>query len=65
MSKTVKNAVYYDYEGETLIISKDDNNPQCIVLETYDNARSETRAMTFITMLYSDWQDLVKKVDAL
>ena len=64
--KPVKSAVYYNYEGETLIITKDDDNPACIVLETYDSTGHEAgRAMTYITMLYSEWQNLVKKVDEL
>jgi hypothetical protein len=66
MSKVVKKAVYYDYEGETVIITKDDSNPECITIQTYDSSRIETKsAMTFITMLYSEWQQLVKQVEDL
>ena len=66
MEKAVKKAVYYNYEGETLIITKDDDNPACIVLETYDSTGHEAgKSMTYITMLYSEWLNLVKQVGEL
>lgn len=62
--KPVKSAVYYYYEGETVIITKDDDNPECITIQVYDDCKDNHRG-AFITMLYSEWQNLVRKVEKL
>lgn len=62
--KPVKSAVYYYYEGETVIITKDDSNPECITIQVYDDCKDNHRG-AFITMLYSEWQNLVRKVSEL
>lgn len=60
----VKSAVYYYYEGETVIITKDDSNHECITIQVYDDC-TENKRGAFITMPYSEWQNLVKKVAEL
>ena len=64
MSKVVKKAVYYYYEGETVIITKDDDNPECITIQIFDDLKDNQRG-AFMTMLYSEWQKLVKEVESL
>lgn len=63
MTKTVKRAAYYDYEGETLIITRFDDNRDCIVIETFQSYgdKNEGRS-TYITMLREDWIKLIAQV---
>lgn len=63
MNDNVKPAVYYDYEGETLLITRDDNNIQ---IETYKHAGGKDDGLSlFIKMTRDDWFELVKQVREL
>ena len=63
----IKNAVYYYYEGESLIITRDrSGGGNNIEIESYRSMGNKDDGISLVMMMtQDDWSELVKKVEAL